>query len=238
MKKASLGFLGVVALSSPLLAQVQQVVPTDRDVVAGNGAFLGPLSNAVRRYQLLMDEGELTSLIGQPLTGVTFRLLPSATVPYPAADLTYSDYEIFLGGGVDPSLRSLTFADNRVGPQTQVRDGSLTIPAGSFPVGGSPQPFGADITFDTPFVYTGGDLLLELVHSTSDGTSASNDAMTVTGGSGYGTRFGATWTSNLASLTGSNGNFAILRFTAVPEPASLGLVLGGALLLTFRARRA
>jgi hypothetical protein len=239
MKRASLAIVFTFSCATPLLAQVQQVVPTDRAAVPGNGSFLGPLSNATRRYQMVIDSGELTSLIGQPLTGVAFRLLPSATVAYPAADLTYADYDIFVGPGVDPSLRSLTFADNRAGPQTQVRDGALSITAGSYGVGSSPQPFGPDITFDTPYLYTGGDLLVELVHSTSNGTSASNDALLASDPStGYDTRFGATWSGNLDSLTGSRGNFTVARFTAVPEPGTLGVAFGGLALLALRRRRA
>ena len=237
MKRTSLAALAVTTLVGPALAQVQQVVPTDRDTQAGNGAFLGVLSNAVRRYQLLIDEGELTSLVGLPLTGFSVRLLPSASSPFPAVDTTWADYDVFLGAGVDPSLRSLTFADNRVGPQTQVRDGALTIPAGSYGVGTNPQPFGPDIAFDTPFTYTGGDLLLELAHSTSDASSASNDAITATGTTlGYGTRFSGAWSSSLTSLTGSQGNFTIVRFTAVPEPASASVALAGIMLLALRRR--
>ncbi len=238
MQRASLAVLSVLSCASPLLAQVQQVVPTDRAATPGNGSFLGPLSNATRRYQMVIDSGELTSLVGQPLTGLAFRLVPSATTPYPAADLTYADYDIFIGPGVDPSLRSLTFANNYTGPQTQVRDGALTIPAASYGVGSSPQPFGPDITFDSPFLYTGGDLTVELVHSTSTGTSASNDALLASDPStGYDTRFGATWTGTLGSPTGSRGNFTVVRFTAVPEPGTLGVAFGSLALLALRRRR-
>ena len=239
MKRASLAVLCVLACASPLVAQ-QQVVPTDRDATPGDGTFLGPLSNATRRYQMLINEGELTSLVGQQLNGVAFRLTSGATAAFPAADLTYADYDIFVGPGVDPSLRSLTFENNRVGPQTQVRDGPLSITAGSYQITSSPRPFGPDITFNTPYLYTGGDLIVELVHSTSDGTSVSNDALLASGGpaNGYGTRFNALWTANLASPTGAQGNFTVARLSAVPEPGTMTVALGGMMLLALRRRRA
>ena len=229
----------LVGVSSPASAQT---VPTGYEAVEGDGGFLGPLTSSPRRYQLLIDSSQLTAFVGQSIDGIAFRLNNSATSSYPSSDTTYDDYDIFLGGSVDPSNRSLTFADNRVGAQTQVRDGSLTIAAGSYGAGGTgpggTAAFGPDIDFDTGYVYSGGDLLVEIVHSTSDGSSTSVDALLASNPSnGYDTNFGATWTSNLTSDTGSRGNFAVMQFATspVPEPASLSmLALGGVALLRRR----
>ncbi len=238
MKRASLAVLIVFSLASPVLAQVRQVVPTDRENTSGGGTFLGPLANAQRTYQFLIDSGELTNLVGQPISAITFRLLPSATTAWPPADATAADYDIFLSRSVDPSARSLTFANNVAGPQTQVRNGPLTIPAGSFPVGGSPQPFGVDIPFDVPYLYTGDDLLIELRHTGFSGTSGTNDAVLASGGpgNGYGVRFSAAWQSNATATTGLQANFVVARLTAVPEPGTLGIAFGGIVMLALRRR--
>lgn len=234
---AALGALAVFAADvAPTSAQV---VPSELTNTSADGTFLGPLSSSTRRYQMIIDEGELTPFLNQTIDGLSFRLNETATSAFPAADTTYADYDIFMGGGVDPSNRSLTFADNRVGTQTQVRDGALTIPAGSYAAGGNPNAFGPTIDFDTGYFYTGGDLIVELVHSTSDGSSASTDAVLASGGpaNGYDVRFGATWSGSLSADAGSRGNFTVLQFsTGVPEPASLSLLGLGGLALIRRRR--
>ncbi len=124
---------------------------------AGNLTFLGPLSNAQRTYQLLIHQDQLTGLVGQQISAISWRLPASATGPWPAADVTFTDYDIYLSGSVTPSARSLTdFSANVVPPQTQVRSGSLTIPTNAYPSGASPNDFGPEITFTSPWLYTGG----------------------------------------------------------------------------------
>lgn len=237
MLRSGVTFALVLAVTVPALGQVTQVVPPDRENTVGGTGFIGPLSNSVRKYQLLMHEDQLTGLAGLQLTGITYRLLPAASAAWPAADISYADYEIWLSDAVDPANRTSTFATNIVGPQTQVRDGQLNIAAGSFPSGGSPNDFGVEIKFDTPYLYAGGNLAIELRHGGFSGTSSSVDAVG-TAGAGYGTGFAAYWSSNLAAVTGSNGNFAILEISAVPEPGSLALGFVGAAFLTLRRRRA
>lgn len=220
----------IIASSAVLLliggaqAQLVQVVPNDRATVAGGATFLGPLANSGRTYQWLIADTELTSLVGQQLSGITYRLGTSASSAWPTADVTYTNYDIYLSPGVAPAARSLTFANNVAGPQTQVRSGPLTILTGSFTVNNNPRDFGVNIDFGTPYLYTGGNLLIELRHSGSSGTSSSVDAVGTTG-TGYGTAFSACWTGNYTGTTGAAGNFAVIQLTAtaVPEPGSLAL---------------
>jgi hypothetical protein len=205
--------LAITAGAFPVLADTF-VVPPAYETAPGTAGFLGPLSTAQRTYQLLIHESELTAFAGQNITGFTFRSLASATAAWPTADMTWANYDIYLSPSVIPENRSFVFAENIAGPQIQVRNGPLTILAESFGVGSSPQPFGQVIEFNQPYAYAGGHLLVEIRHTGSVGTSRSVDAIG-TAITGYGTQFRAIWAGNyVATETTSQGNFAILQFTA------------------------
>ena len=211
------------------------VVPNDRETTAGNAGFLGPLSSAARTYQLLIDDTQLTGVVGQQLSGITWRLINGATANFPAADANFASFDVRLSDSVDPANRSLTFANNVVGAQTLVRSGPLTIPAGSFPATTAPHPFGMVINFDTPYNYTGGNLLIELRHTGLVGGSSSVDAIS-TSTAPYGTGVSAAWTSSYTGVTGAQGNAVVTMISVVPEPGAVSLALGGALLALRRRR--
>lgn len=237
MKRFCLVIAGSALTIMPF-AQVTGVVPNAFGSTVGGSSFLGPLANAQRTYQLLIHESQLTAFVGTSLNGLRWRIPASAGSPWPAGDITYANYDIYLSGSVNPADRSLTFASNVVGPQTQVRSGSLTIPAGSFPSGGSPNGFGFQIGFDQ-WLYSGGNLLIEIRHNGSNGTSTAVDAIPATGGAGagYGTLFSAAWTGNYAGVSGSQGNFAVTELSAVPEPGTLIAIGAGLSLLAARRRK-
>lgn len=186
------------------------VVPVNYAGTQGTASFLGPLSNAQRTYQFLINENQLSDLAGKQITGITYRLLASASANWPASDITFTNYDIYLSGSVAPSDKSLTFSQNIVGTQKQVRSGSLTVIAGSFPFGGSPTQFGTNIAFDSAYNYSGGHLLIDLRHTGFTGTSSSVDAIG-TSTSGYGTLFSACWTGSYTGTSGVQGNFAVIR---------------------------
>lgn len=188
------------------------VVPNVNTGTAAGGAFLGPFSNAQRTYQMLINANQLTGLVGQNLSALTFRLGPAAGSNWPAANTTYANFDIYLAPSVPPSNRSLTFDSNIVGTKVLVRSGPITFTAGSFTTGSNPNAFGTDITFDTPYLYTGGHMLIEMRHSVSDGGSTSLEATTTTTG-GYGTDFSACWQSSYTATTGLQGNFCTVRLT-------------------------
>jgi hypothetical protein len=190
---------------------VTEVIPNAYAGTNGTGTFLGPLANAQRTYQLLIHANQLTSLVGTNLSGFSMRIPASATANWPTADVNYANYDIYLSGSVDPVNRSLTFANNVVGTQTLVRSGSLTIPANSYTFGGSPNAFGPEIVFNTAWPYSGGNVLVEIRHSGFTGTSRSTDALT-TSTSGYGTNFSGCWTGSYTGVTGSQGNFTVIKF--------------------------
>ena len=214
----SLLFIYTVISLSSLKGQTH-VVPNAYVSVPGTATFLGPLANAQRTYQLLINESELTAIIGQSIEGLTFRIPVSATSDWPSSEAVFSSYDIYLSGSVAPADRSLTFINNIVGVQKQVRSGSLTIPVNSFTFGGNPNSFGHVINFDSVYLYTGGHLLIEIRHAGFSGTSRSVDAIG-TSISGYGTLFSACWTGSYTGTSGSQGNFSV---TSLSVSGPLGI---------------
>ncbi|MFO7526789.1 MAG: T9SS type A sorting domain-containing protein, partial [Ignavibacteriaceae bacterium] len=196
------------------------VVPSDYTNVPGTATFLGPLYTAARTYQLLIHEDLLTSVVDKSIRALSWRIPVSSTDNWPATDITVTDYDLYLSGSVPPANRDLTnFSANVVGPQIQVRSGSLTIPTGSYTFGNSPNEFGPEITFDTDYLYQGGHLLIELRLS-GTGSSRSTDAIG-TSTPGYGTLFSACWGSGSTANSGSQGNFTIVRLSTGVIPVEL-----------------
>jgi hypothetical protein len=205
-------------------AIIYQVVPSDYTSTPGNAGFTSQLSTTPRTYQLLMHESLLAPMLNKQLLAVSWRLPTSATTNWPAADITITDYDFYLGQSVDPVNMSLTdFSANFVGPKKQVRADSLFIPANVYTFGNSPNNWGPEMSFafDSVWVYTGGHLLIELRHTGFTGTSRSVDALG-TSTPGYGTMFRSCWGSGFAANSGSQGNFSIVRITADdPVPVEL-----------------
>ncbi|HMS66256.1 MAG TPA: T9SS type A sorting domain-containing protein [Ignavibacteria bacterium] len=188
-------------------------VPNAYSGLPGTVTFTGPLTNSQRTYQMLINESELTALQGKRIDAITFRLPVSAASAWPVSDITYANYDIYLSGSVAPQDRSLTFINNVVGIQKKVRSGSLLIPSNSFPFGGNPNSFGIEINFDSTYLYSGGNLLIEIRHDGFTGTSRSVDAIG-TAISGYGTLFSACWTSSYTGVSGSQGNFSVVSISS------------------------
>jgi len=192
-----------------------QVVPPSYTAASGTTSFTGPLANSARTYQLLINANQLTGMIGQNLTAISWRSSSGATTNWPPTDYTISNYRIYLSESVTPSARSLAFfSSNVVGPQTLVRSGSLLITDSSYTFGSSPNQFGPEITFDIPYYYAGGHLLIEIRQSGFTGTSRVVDAIG-TAVSGYGTDFSACWKSgDTATFNASQGNFSIVKISS------------------------
>ena len=196
--------------SYPVLPSTN-VIPNAYAMINGTAAFTGPIASTPRTYQQLISENQLTNMVGSIITGITWRLPSNATTDWPGVETVISSYDVYLSQSVPPSQRNLTFALNVVGTQTQVRSGSWTIPFGSFRSGGSPNDFGYVVNFTTPYMYTGGHLLVEIRHTGFTGaTSRSVDGIG-TSVSGYGTDFSACWGSGNTATSGSQGNFSVLN---------------------------
>ena len=214
---------------------MNSVIPGAYENAPGTSSFVGPMATGERTYQMLIHESLLTDLIGRELTGIAWRLPASASGPWPGSDLSYSDYSIYLSGSVAPADRSLTFAENVVGAQTQVRSGGLSVDAGSYGSGGSPNSFGPSVGFDN-WVYGGGHLLVEIRHSGNGVASRAMDALS-TSTAGYGELFSAAWASSSSATSGLQGNFTIFEFTSIPVPGALFILTSGCALLGGRGRR-
>jgi len=203
-KTTTLAFAaGLFFTYSGVKAQTSVTVP-DLTVVS---TFTGPFANSTRTYQMVIDDTQLTTLSGKYLSSISFKIPSTAASSWPASNITYPDYQIYLSDGVNPANAQLNFAANVVGTQTQVRSGSLSIPAGSV---ANNNTFSFDITFTTPYLYTGSNLVIEIRHTGSNGTSTSNQAVG-TSATGYGSLFTSCWSSSTSVL---QGNFSYVKISS------------------------
>jgi hypothetical protein len=124
---------------------------------------------------------------------------------------------------------SNTFAANFTGAITQVRAGAAAFTAGTFPFGSSPNAFGPALNFDTPFIYTGGDLTIEMRFTQQLGSTVQSpfDGILASGGptNGYGVDFAARFAAGSTAVTATTaGNFVVTNLVTIPEPSSMALV--------------
>jgi hypothetical protein len=201
---------------------------TNAEGPGSSNVHIAPLNNP-RTVQVILNENQLTGLINHHLTGVTYRLTNIIPGPYPLQTTTWADYSIRLGPSVAPVNASPTFANNFIAASTLVRTGPLTVPPFAWPQGSppNPSPWGIEILFQTPYLYTGGHLAFQLIHPGSDNPSQGNSLLNATGmaSPGQGIDFRNVVATSNTSPTGVLNNFStVMRFTAiaaVPEPGTL-----------------
>ena len=84
------------------VANAQVVVPNEYTNTAastsGLNTFIRDAGNP-RTGQLLINANQLTSLVGQSIGSISFRLYTGSTTAFPATNATWSDYTISLGQG-------------------------------------------------------------------------------------------------------------------------------------------
>jgi hypothetical protein len=238
-------FCFAVAAVGAVASAQYVVVPNQYATTAASGSGLNTFIrdiNNTRTGQLLVNANQLGSLqAGDQITGMTFRLWTGATIPFPDQPATWNDYSIWVGQGVAPLAGSTTFASNFLGTPTLVRSGALTIPAGSFSVGGSPNAWGFEIGFQTPFTYAGGHLTFEIRHGGSNIVNPAGSFLEVATQSDAGYAAGNfrsyTSTSNTATI-GGLADFTVTRLTVnpVPEPGTMAALGLGALAVVRRRR--
>src|SRR5262245_48565353 len=170
-------FVLLFLLSGSLYADT--VVPAPFETTEGASSQFSSLTSGERTLQFVYDSTQLGGLTaGTMISGLAFRL-DSAFFGWPAGSRTWSSYNIQLSKSLnDPGALSLTFANNIGGDVVIVRSGSLTLSAGSFSAGGTPNDFGPVISFTTSYLYTGGDLLITIRHTGNGVDAGSVDAIT------------------------------------------------------------
>lgn len=236
----------VVALGIASASNAQVVVPNSQAGTASGTSGLNTFIRDVgapRTGQLLISSSQLGGInIGDTITGISFRMYANNTTGFPASAATYADYEIRIGVGVAMGTQTTTFATNFASPPTLVRDGPLTITPFMFPAGNTapnPTPFASPTPFEfqTPYVYTGGNLLIELTHTGSDITNPAGSFLQ-TVPSDVNNYWSATATTFQAT-TGTAAAFTVaqVNFTPVPEPTSIALVGAASLVAAVWRRR-
>lgn len=202
--------LFVLMLSSNVKAQSSFI--TLPGLSGEDGAFLGPYSNVPRRFQMLIAHAPISLMTNKYISSISFRLQDSHTNSWPISDTTFGSYEIYLSKGVTPPNMQMNFAANITGNQTMVKSGSLTIPAGSVPGGNSSNPYAYTFVFDTPYLYTGGNLVIEIRHTGSNSSTSVPSKAIYTNSTAYGTYLSACWELNTGITV---ANFSYIKINAV-----------------------
>jgi hypothetical protein len=219
--------IAMAVLATQLARADMIVLPNANTTANGNAAQLDSLGDSGRTFQWVYSASQLTSVIGDEITGIGFRRQAGgSTVTSP---MVFAAWNLQVGSSLNPpgSLSS-TFAANQAPNTITVRSGPLTIPANFLIGGAGPNPF-IDIPFTTPFTYTGGDVLFTLSLSGNtnanfvDANSLPNPVTDTVGAFGFNATSGQSQTLN-SPVTRLDVAVAVL----VPEPSTLALLgLGG-----------
>lgn len=215
--------LMIAFAGSSLKAQTSQTIPLDPTVASGTFTYLNA---GARNFQLIIDDSQLTALSGKYINSISLKLSTATKTTWPSTDATFSSFNIYLSNGVDPANRVFNFAGNVVEPQTLVRSGSLVIPAGSFVAGNAANPHSFNITFATPWLYNGTNLVIELRHLGLTGASASTVGAVPSANAGYGSLFSACWSSTATGVP-QQGTFLDVKINAFDNLGVQSVVLDG-----------
>ncbi|MDP0500264.1 MAG: PEP-CTERM sorting domain-containing protein [Verrucomicrobiota bacterium JB022] len=237
---AAVLLLSIAAHSTQAVTNVEAVIPPEFTDTEADATF-GLFANTGRTYQAQYAASHLINLpIGTAITGLSMRTNGAFTSNLPGSDVTFGDFEItFAQAGNPLNAFSSTVADNMLNPSV-VRSGAWTIEAGSFPGAddGQANAWGPLISFDSPYTYQGGDLVILIRHTGGNTSSAAPDAASYSVENGYWARWGATADATTITNT-ANVIVFNLHYTAVPEPSEMALIvaLGGFACVAFRRLR-
>lgn len=167
-------------LGTSLFAQ-SVIVPAANATVRSGTQLNSILRNAgnPRTYMLGTSAAELAGIpVGAMIQGISVRFsnLTSNPLSWPGADITWNNYDILVGPCIPLASFTGNLLANFQGQPTQVRTGSMVLPAGSFsnvsPTGTTPNPW-SEFYFDfqVPHLYLGGDLAFLFSHPGSNDTA-------------------------------------------------------------------
>ena len=157
LTNSALPILTLACSSASISAQV--VVPTSFIPEGDGGPFSG-FGAPGGHTQVLVESSELPGLLpGSTITGIAFRQDQSLAG---SGTTFYNTFNISMGtAATTAETMSSTFLDN-FASGIQVKNTPLIQDLSLYPSGGSPNGFGPIIAFDTPFTYTGGDLVVDI----------------------------------------------------------------------------
>jgi hypothetical protein len=195
------------------------VAPDDYTSVPSNNGLNSLIrgTNAPRTYQMQFTPDALGGLpTGARITGLRFRLSTNNFADFPVATVKWSDYEVTLAQAANPiSTMSATFSANLLNP-VLVKDGLLSIGANNFSAGAVPNSFAMLFALDTPYVYQGGDLVMQFTHGGSDSTNTATLDAATTASPGYGTSFRAISANTFGASTGAAASVTIVEIVFTP----------------------
>jgi hypothetical protein len=233
---AAIVFL-TMSLATVQAGPVDVVVPNANAAANGNAPqflIIGNGAAGTYTFQWELAASQLTALTGDSLTAIGFRL--GADAASVAAGTTIPSFNLELSPSVNPiGSLSTTIANNIGAGGVTVYSGSVVL--GALTGGAGPNPFFL-ISFSTPYTYTGGDLVVtEIVTTSADlAVDANNvgdglvDTVSDIGGSGLAEFFNYP----ITEFEGTAGTA-----DAAPEPATLFGLAGGMLFFgALRLRRA
>lgn len=245
MTGAGTAVLGLVtgAVAQPFFG----VVPNANATVRGTGGLNTLTRDAgnPRTYQQQIVEAELLGMGLSPgyiITGITWRASvttsnPAIWPPIGSGGRNWADYEITFAQAAFPiASMSTTFAANMLSP-VMVRDGPLFIPEGTFTNDTSlpaptPNAWGFEIVLQTPYTWTGGDLVMLFTHP----GSAEVGALFLDTVASNTTSVRAFSAVGFQATTGASATFTITRFTFIPSPGTLALMAMGGVAAIRRRR--
>jgi outer membrane protein assembly factor BamB len=209
------GTVVVIVVPGPLAV----VAPDDYTSVAGNTGLntLVRGTGAPRTYQMQFTPDALGGLpAGARITGLRFRVSTNTAVNFPETTIAWSDYEVRLAQAANPiTSMSTTFSANLLNP-VLVKDGALSVLANSFSAGGNPNPFSTLMVLDTPYVYQGGDLMMQFTHTGSDSTNTTYLDGANSSAPGFGTSFRAISANTFGATTGISASVTVVQIEFTP----------------------
>ena len=229
-KKLMRLFVGLVfTLSASMAHALYIVAPNANETTPGSTItyMLGSGFDTGDVLQWVFSASEFSSISsGASITSIGFR----ANAIF--GDLSYSQWDLQISSAVNPApTLDSTFANNIGADAVTVYSGALNILASSLTAGTF-----FDIDFLTPYIYSGGDLLMTLVWQGPSTNRLAIDANSVSDGLGN-TNF--VFSTTATSGTTDYYSYPVTRFgvSSVPEPSTIALLSVGLAGMGFARKR-